>query len=71
MIDYPIPANDDATKTINLILHYVQQAIEQGKSKRVKSEAKDKPAEDETPKKVDKVVKEEKKEVDQPVKGIG
>lgn len=32
-IDYPVPANDDATKTINLILDYVQQAIDEGKGK--------------------------------------
>lgn len=30
---YPIPCNDDATKTINLILDYVQQALEDGKKK--------------------------------------
>ena len=30
---YPIPCNDDATKTINLILDYVQAAIEAGKTK--------------------------------------
>ena len=30
---YPIPGNDDATKTINLILDYVQKAIEEGKGK--------------------------------------
>jgi small subunit ribosomal protein S2 len=48
-IDYPIPANDDATKTINLILDYVQQAIGQGKGKRAKGEAKDKTDEPETP----------------------
>ncbi len=33
LADYPIPANDDATKTINLILDYVQKAIEDGKTK--------------------------------------
>jgi small subunit ribosomal protein S2 len=33
LADYPIPANDDATKTINLILDYVQQAITAGKAK--------------------------------------
>lgn len=33
LADYPIPCNDDATKTINLVLSYVQQAIEEGKSK--------------------------------------
>jgi small subunit ribosomal protein S2 len=33
MANYPIPANDDATKAINLILDYVQSAIEAGKKK--------------------------------------
>jgi len=33
---YPIPCNDDATKTINLILDYVRQAIEAGKKKTAK-----------------------------------
>jgi small subunit ribosomal protein S2 len=37
---YPIPCNDDATKTINLVLDYVQQAIEEGKKKAAKPEAK-------------------------------
>lgn len=37
MVDYPIPANDDAIKTIQLIADYVKQAIQQGKSK-VKAE---------------------------------
>jgi small subunit ribosomal protein S2 len=32
-INYPIPANDDATKAINLILDYVQAAIEAGRKK--------------------------------------
>jgi small subunit ribosomal protein S2 len=32
-ITYPIPANDDATKSINLILDYVQAAIEAGQKK--------------------------------------
>jgi small subunit ribosomal protein S2 len=32
-INYPIPANDDATKAINLILDYVQAAIEAGQKK--------------------------------------
>jgi small subunit ribosomal protein S2 len=35
---YPIPSNDDATKTIDLILDYVQKAIEEGKA-RVKKPA--------------------------------
>jgi small subunit ribosomal protein S2 len=33
LVNYPIPCNDDATKTINLIMDYVQQAITAGKSK--------------------------------------
>jgi small subunit ribosomal protein S2 len=36
-ITYPIPANDDATKTINLILDYVQAAIEAGQKKTAKT----------------------------------
>jgi small subunit ribosomal protein S2 len=32
-IDYIIPANDDAIKTIQLIVDYVKQAVEEGKSK--------------------------------------
>jgi small subunit ribosomal protein S2 len=37
IIDYPIPCNDDATKTINLVLDYVQQAIMAGKNKTAKA----------------------------------
>lgn len=32
-IDYVIPANDDAIKTLQLIVDYIKQAIEEGKSK--------------------------------------
>ncbi len=39
-IDYPIPANDDAIKTIQLICDYVKQAIENGQSK-IKTTAKE------------------------------
>ena len=35
-ISYPIPANDDATKAITLILDYVQSAIEVGRKKAAK-----------------------------------
>jgi small subunit ribosomal protein S2 len=31
LVTYPIPANDDAIKTIQLIADHVKQAIEQGK----------------------------------------
>jgi small subunit ribosomal protein S2 len=36
-VTYPIPANDDAIKTIQLILDYVQKAIETGKASAKKS----------------------------------
>jgi small subunit ribosomal protein S2 len=38
LVDYPIPGNDDAIKTIKLILEYVQDSILDGKAK-VKSAA--------------------------------
>jgi small subunit ribosomal protein S2 len=47
LVDYPIPANDDAIKTIQLIADYVKQAIEAGKAKHAKAADK-KPAETET-----------------------
>ncbi len=54
--DHPIPANDDAIKTIQLITDYVKQAIQTGKSSAKKPA--DKPAKtEEAP-----VVKEETKE---------
>ncbi|HXR49895.1 MAG TPA: 30S ribosomal protein S2, partial [Verrucomicrobiae bacterium] len=33
LVTYPIPSNDDAIKTIELMLGYVQNAIETGKAK--------------------------------------
>lgn len=33
LVNYPIPCNDDAIKTIQLVADYVRQAIEQGKAK--------------------------------------
>jgi small subunit ribosomal protein S2 len=36
-VDYPIPANDDAIKSIKLIVDYVKQAIEEGKGKIAKA----------------------------------
>ena len=46
-ISYPIPGNDDAAKTINLILDYVKQAIDAGKKKAAQKPADktEKPAE--------------------------
>ena len=45
MVKYPIPANDDATKTINLVLEFVQKAILEGKNKVKAPAAADKDAE--------------------------
>lgn len=44
-IDYVIPANDDAIKTIQLIVDYVKQAVEEGKSKQKVVKKEEKPAE--------------------------
>jgi len=35
--DYPIPSNDDAIKTIQLMTEYVKQAIEEGRAKSAKA----------------------------------
>ncbi len=40
MATYPIPCNDDAIKTLQLILDYVKQAIEAGKAKTKKTDDK-------------------------------
>lgn len=37
LADFPIPCNDDAIKTIQLICDYVKQAIEEGKAKGAKT----------------------------------
>ncbi|MBI2008859.1 30S ribosomal protein S2 [Candidatus Saccharibacteria bacterium] len=75
--DYPIPCNDDATKTINLVLDYVQQAIADGQTKVKKTATDEKPeaagakiaaATKETDGKEQKT---EKETVTAPVKGIG
>lgn len=36
-VTYPIPCNDDAIKTIQLIMEYLKQAIEEGRAKNAKS----------------------------------
>lgn len=46
LADYAIPCNDDATKTIGLVLDYVRQAIDAGKKKTAKTSDKT----EETPK---------------------
>jgi small subunit ribosomal protein S2 len=37
LADYPIPCNDDAIKTIQLVMDYIKQAIEEGKGKNAKA----------------------------------
>lgn len=37
LVDYPVPCNDDAIKTIQLIMDYAKQAVEEGKAKSAKS----------------------------------
>jgi small subunit ribosomal protein S2 len=39
LVDYPIPANDDALKAIQLIVDYVKQAVQTGKAKTQKASA--------------------------------
>jgi len=36
-VSYPIPCNDDAIKTIQLVMEYIKQAIEEGKQKIAKA----------------------------------
>lgn len=43
-IEYPVPCNDDALKTIELVCGYVQQAIEAGKAAQKSEEPVQKPA---------------------------
>lgn len=42
LVNYPIPANDDAIKTLQLIADHVQQAIEAGRSAHQKAASKGK-----------------------------
>lgn len=44
LVNYPIPANDDAIKAIQLIVGYVQSAIEAGRAKTKKADDDVKPA---------------------------
>lgn len=37
LVDFPIPCNDDAIKTIQLITEYLKQAVEAGKAKSTKA----------------------------------
>jgi small subunit ribosomal protein S2 len=40
LVDFPIPGNDDASKSINIILEYIAEAVKEGLSAR-KSDKKD------------------------------
>jgi small subunit ribosomal protein S2 len=46
LVDYPIPCNDDATKAIKLVVNYIEQAIEAGKTKYAKKAETAKPDKD-------------------------
>ena len=46
LVTYPIPANDDAIKSINLIVGYVKAAVEAGKNKHAKKVEKTEPTPD-------------------------
>ena len=37
-VQYPIPANDDAVKSIQMMLHLVSEAIQEGKNQKQKEE---------------------------------
>ncbi|MEQ8473425.1 MAG: 30S ribosomal protein S2 [Marinoscillum sp.] len=50
-VDYPIPGNDDAWKSINLITNYIAKAIEEGLSERKKDKEDAKLQEEEEAKK--------------------
>lgn len=50
-IDYPIPGNDDAFKSIKLLTNYIGQAIEEGLSERKKDKEEQSQAEEEAAKK--------------------
>lgn len=46
LVNYPIPANDDAIKSIQLIVDYVKQAVQTGRAKHAKKAEKAAPAPD-------------------------
>lgn len=49
LADYPVPINDDAIKTVDLVADYLRKAIELGQAKRAKATDKDALDKDETP----------------------
>lgn len=59
LVDYPIPANDDAIKSIQLISDYIQTAIETGKAKHQKKADNTKTSADD--KKLEAKVKDDNK----------
>lgn len=63
LVDHPIPANDDAFKSIKLITEYISAAMEEGLSERKKEKEDAKLAEEEAQKReVDQPATEEKQE---------
>jgi len=66
VIDYPIPANDDATGSIKLITHYIIDAWIEGrqaliKSEKSKAETKEKEKDKEKEEKKGKIKEEKRK----------
>lgn len=72
MVDYPIPANDDAIRSIELIVSVVAEAVKEGKKSVAKIEEpvkkEVKTTEPETEEKDAKVEKEDKKEIKEEIK---
>lgn len=64
LIDYVIPANDDAVKSIELIINYLTEAIKEGQKEKAQNEKK----KEEKEKKAVKVKEKDKKETVKMVK---
>lgn len=62
LVDFPIPANDDAAKSIETILKYITQAIEEGIQERKQEKEKQKEKKAEAKKEEPKAEKAEAKE---------
>ena len=62
LVDYPIPANDDAWKSIQAITNYISKAIEEGLMERKQDKEQAKLAEEEKAKREADTVKEKEEE---------
>lgn len=63
-VDFVIPANDDATKSIQLIVDVIVEAIEEGKKEVVKVQEAARKAEEKTLAKEEKKAKKEKEKIE-------